>query len=328
MPRFRVISGIIKQLLIFLRLNFGQVFEFRFGAKMLALRGKRDRRSTLLDRYGQQFGYVMERHRVEAALMVAKQDAERSAKSARVAMIKAQTSDRAKSEFLANMSHELRTPLNAILGFSEIMKNEILGSMGVEQYKEYIRDIHESGAYLLDVITDILDISKVETGNLELAETEVDLSEAVGKSIRLVKERAQDAGVKLIAKTGELPLIYADERLVKQCLVNLLSNSVKFTPEGGKIEIRISRPENGGLAVAVADTGIGISQEDFERVLSPFGQVESAYSGTYEGTGLGLPITKALIELHGGTLTLESVVGAGTTITLSFPKERVLEPDA
>jgi signal transduction histidine kinase len=286
---------------------------------MLALRGKRDRRSSLLDRYGQQFGYVMERHRVEAALMVAKQDAERSAESARAAMIKAQTSDRAKSEFLANI---------AILGFSEIMKNEILGSLGVEQYKEYIQDIHESGAYLLDVISDILDISKVETGNLELAETEVDLNEAIGKSIRLVQERAQDAGVSLLGKVDEQSVIYADERLVKQCLVNLLSNAVKFTPEGGKIEIRVSRLENGGLSVAVADTGIGICPEDFDKVLSPFGQVESAYSGTYEGTGLGLPITKALLELHGGTLALESVVGVGTTITLSFPKERVLESDA
>jgi len=296
---------------------------------MLELRAKRDRRSTLLDRYGQQFGYVMERHRVEAALMVAKQEAERSAESARAAMIKAQTSDRAKSEFLANMSHELRTPLNAILGFSEIMRNEILGSLGVEQYKEYIRDIHESGTYLLDVISDILDISKVETGNLELAEAEVDLSEAIAKSIRLVQERAQDAGVKLITKTDETAsVIYADERLVKQCLVNLLSNAVKFTPEGGKIEVRVSRRQDGSLSVAVADTGIGISDEDFDRVLSPFGQVESAYSGTYEGTGLGLPITKALIELHGGTLALVSAVGVGTTVTLSFPKERILEPDA
>ena len=296
---------------------------------MLELRAKRERRSTLLDRYGQQFGYVMERHRVEAALMVAKQEAERSAESARAAMIKAQTSDRAKSEFLANMSHELRTPLNAILGFSEIMKNEILGSLGVEQYKEYIQDIHESGAYLLDVISDILDISKVETGNLELAESEVDLSEAIGKSIRLVQERAQDAGVKLNTKADKTDsVIYADERLVKQCLVNLLANAVKFTPEGGKIEVRVSRQQGGELSVAVADTGIGISDEDFDRVLSPFGQVESAYSGTYEGTGLGLPITKALIELHGGTLDLESAVGVGTTVTLSFPKERILEPDA
>lgn len=296
---------------------------------MLDFRGRRDRRSTLLDRYGQQFGYVMERHRVEAALMVAKQDAERAAESARAAMIKAQTSDRAKSEFLANMSHELRTPLNAILGFSEIMKNEILGSLGVEQYKEYIRDIHESGTYLLDVINDILDISKVETGNLELAESEVELGEAMGKSIRLVQERARDAGVNLVVQAAkELPLIYADERMVKQCLVNLLSNAVKFTPKGGKIEMRVNRPKDGGLSVSVADTGIGISEEDFDRVLSPFGQVESAYSGTYEGTGLGLPITKALIELHGGTLTLESVVGVGTTVTLTFPKERVLDADS
>ena len=272
---------------------------------MLELRARRDRRSSLLDRYGQQFGYVMERHRVEAALMVAKQDAERSAESARAAMIKAQTSDRAKSEFLANMSHELRTPLNAILGFSEIMRNEILGPLGVEQYKEYIRDIHESGNYLLDVISDILDISKVETGNLELAEAEVDLGEAIGKSIRLVQERAQDAGVKLLTNIDEaLTVIVADERLVKQCLVNLLANAVKFTAEGGKIEVTVGRSEDGGLTVCVADTGIGIAEEDFERVLSPFGQVESAYSGTYEGTGLGLPITKALIELHGGSLGL------------------------
>jgi signal transduction histidine kinase len=295
---------------------------------MLELRAKRDRRSTLLDRYGKQLGYVMERHRVEAALLVAKQDAERSADTARVSMIKAQTSDRAKSEFLANMSHELRTPLNAILGFSEIMKAELLGPLGTEQYREYIQDIHESGAYLLDVIGDILDISKVETGNLELAEGEVELAEVITKSVRLVQERAQDAGVNLKIEGKDVPIIYADERLLKQCLVNLLSNAVKFTPEGGKIEIRVDRAKDGCLIVRVSDTGIGIADQDFDKVLSPFGQVESAYSGTYEGTGLGLPITKALIELHGGSLTLESAVGVGTSVTLTFPKERVLEPDA
>jgi len=295
---------------------------------MLELRAKRDRRSTLLDRYGQQLGYVMERHRVEAALLVAKQDAERAADTARVSMIKAQTSDRAKSEFLANMSHELRTPLNAILGFSEIMKNEILGPLGTEQYREYIQDIHESGAYLLDVIGDILDISKVETGNLELAEGEVDLKEVINKSVRLVQERAQDAGVSLKIEGSEFPVIYADERLLKQCLVNLLSNAVKFTPDGGRIEIRVTRSKDADLVVRVSDTGIGIADEDYDKVLSPFGQVESAYSGTYEGTGLGLPITKALVELHGGSLSLESAVGVGTSVTLTFPKERVLEPDA
>ncbi|MDX1424526.1 MAG: HAMP domain-containing sensor histidine kinase [Kiloniellales bacterium] len=296
---------------------------------MLELRGRRDRRGTLLERYGKQFGYVMERHKVEAALTVAKQNAERAAEAARVAMIKAQTSDRTKSEFLANMSHELRTPLNAILGFSEIMKNEILGPLGAEQYKEYIRDIHESGTYLLDVINDILDISKVETGNLELAESEVDVGEVVAKSIRLVQERARDSGVKLIVTIDDdVPGIFADERMVKQCLVNLLSNAVKFTPQDGKVETVARSLVDGGLCVSVADTGIGICEEDFDRVLSPFGQVESAYSGTYEGTGLGLPITKALIELHGGHLALQSAVGVGTTVTLSFPKERILEPVA
>ena len=296
---------------------------------MLELRGKRDKRNSLLDRYGQQLGYIMERHRVEAALLVAKQNAEDSTETARRALVVAQASDRAKSEFLANMSHELRTPLNAILGFSEIMKDEMLGPLGTAQYREYIQDIHESGAYLLDVINDILDISKVETGNLEISEGDVDLDDVVKKSIRLVQERARDAGVALkIEHKGELPGLFGDERLLKQCLVNLLSNAVKFTPEGGKIAVHIRQPKRGGLCLAVSDTGIGISEEDFDRVLSPFGQVESAYSGTYEGTGLGLPITKALIELHGGSLTLESEIGAGTTVSLNFPKERILEPSA
>jgi signal transduction histidine kinase len=296
---------------------------------MFEVRDRRERRPTLLHSYGQQLGYVMERHRVETALMVAKYDAEKAAAAARTAMAKAQTSDRAKSEFLTNMSHELRTPLNAILGFSEIMKEELLGSLGVAQYREYVADIHESGSYLLDVISDILDISKVETGNLELSESEVQLDEVIRKSLRLVKERAQEAGVALDTEIeGDLPKLFADERLLNQCLVNLLSNAVKFTPKGGRVTVQVQRPEDGRLHLGVADSGIGISAEDFEKVLSPFGQVESAYSGTYEGTGLGLPITKALIELHDGALSLDSAVGVGTTITLTFPRERVIESAA
>ena len=174
-----------------------------------------------------------------------------------------------------------------------------------------------------------MDISKVETGKLELVEAEVDLQNVITKSVRLVQERALDAGVRLeIESEQKIPIFFADERLLKQCLVNLLANAVKFTPKDGKIVIRVGRDRDESLTVGVADTGIGISEENFEKVLSPFGQVESAYSGTYEGTGLGLPITKALTELHGGSLTLESAVGVGTTVTLSFPKERVLEPDA
>ena len=293
---------------------------------MFELRDRRDRRSTLLDSYGRQLGYVMERQRVEAALMVAKQDADHAAQEARHAMFKAQASDRAKSEFLANMSHELRTPLNAILGFSEIMKKELLGPVGTKQYLEYVADIHESGTYLLDVISDILDISKVETGNLELSESVVQLDEVIRKSVRLVQERAQEAGVALhIDIEGGPPRLEADERVLKQCLVNLLSNAVKFTPEGGRITIQVRHAEDGCLHLVVADSGIGIAEDDFEKALSPFGQVESAYSATYEGTGLGLPITRALIELHGGTISLDSAVGVGTTVTLIFPRERVLE---
>ena len=293
---------------------------------MFELRDRRDRRSTLLDSYGRQLGYVMERQRVEAALMVAKQDADHAAQDARRAMFKAQASDRAKSEFLANMSHELRTPLNAILGFSEIMKKELLGPVGTKQYLEYVADIHESGTYLLDVISDILDISKVETGNLELSESVVQLDEVIRKSVRLVQERAQEAGVALhIDIEGDPPRLEADERVLKQCLVNLLSNAVKFTPEGGRITVQVRHAEDGCLHLVVADSGIGIAEDDFEKVLSPFGQVESPYSATYEGTGLGLPITRALIELHGGTITLDSAVGVGTTVTLIFPRERVLE---
>ena len=296
---------------------------------MLELAGRRERRSTLLDRYGQQLGYIVERQRVEAALLVAKQDAEKSADAARTAMVDAQASDRAKSEFLANMSHELRTPLNAILGFSEIMRNEMLGSLGSDQYREYIQDIHESGTYLLDVINDILDISKVETGNLELSEDETDPGEVITKSVRLVKERARQKCIKVeFEDEAGAPVLFADERLLKQSVVNLLSNAIKFTPEEGRVVVRMARLEDGGLAIAVADTGIGISEDDFATVLSPFGQVESAYSGTYEGTGLGLPITKALTELHGGELALESALGVGTTVSLQFPKERVFDPES
>ncbi len=293
---------------------------------MLELGGRKDRRGTLLDRYGRQLGHIVERHRVEAALLVAKQEAERAAGIARAAMAEAQTSDRTKSEFLANMSHELRTPLNAILGFSEIMKKEMLGPLGTEQYRHYVEDIHESGRYLLDVIGDILDISRVEAGSLELAESEVNLGDTITKSMRLVQERAHEAGVSLRSEAnGALPLLLADGRLLKQCLVNLLSNAVKFTPKGGRITVTVQRPEAGGLLLGVVDTGIGITEDDIEKVLSPFGQVENAYSATYEGTGLGLPITKALIELHGGALILDSVPGVGTTATLAFPEERVLE---
>ena len=272
--------------------------------------------------------YAMERHRVEMAMLSTKRDAEQAARAASDAMVKAQTSDRAKSEFLANMSHELRTPLNAILGFSEIMKKELLGPVGTTQYREYANDIFESGTHLLGVINDILDISKIETGKVQLYESEVNLQDVVDKSQRLVRGRAYEKGITFSECRSEMPMLYADERILKQCIVNLLSNAVKFTDKGGKITVRVKRRDDGDLSIVVSDTGIGIPKEDFDIVLTPFGQVESAYSGTYEGTGLGLPITKAFVELHGGSLALESTPGIGTTVTLTFPEERVVETTA
>ena len=246
--------------------------------------------------------------------------------SLREAQHQAETANRTKSEFLANMSHELRTPLNAILGFSEIIKGQILGPLGNEAYCEYAQDIHESGTHLLEVINDILDISKVEAGKIELAEEEVDVPDLIEKSLRLVKERAQNGGIELkVDIEPDLPNLCADERLAKQCLINLLSNSVKFTPEGGKVTAAAWEEVDGRLAISIADNGIGIADEDIQRVLLPFGQVESAFSRNNQGTGLGLPLTKAFTELHGGTMEVKSSLGAGTEVIICFPVERVCE---
>ncbi len=247
--------------------------------------------------------------------------------SLRTAQRQAEMANRTKSEFLAAMSHELRTPLNAILGFSEIMKNQLMGPLGTPEYRDYASDIHDSGAHLLEVINDILDISKIEAGKLELREEQVSIKEIISKSVRLMKERAENAGLDItIDIEPDLPLLFADPRLVKQNLINLLSNATKFTPEGGHITVRAMVDDDGAIAIAVSDTGIGIAAEDIDHVLVPFGQVDSSLSRKYEGTGLGLPLVKSFIELHGGTLTIESTIGLGTTVTIRFPAERAVGP--
>ncbi|MDH5749137.1 MAG: ATP-binding protein, partial [Rhodospirillales bacterium] len=236
----------------------------------------------------------------------------------------AQESSRTKSEFLATMSHELRTPLNAIIGFSEIMTEQTFGALGNGKYGEYAVNIHESGHHLLDLINDILDVSKIEAGSLDIHPEDLSLEEVIETSVRLIRDRAQAANVTVEAELEEgLPLLSADSRRIIQILLNLLSNAVKFTPAGGRVVVRADcpRPEN-QIRLSVSDTGIGIAAEDIEKAMSPFGQVDGDLSRKYEGTGLGLPLTKGLVELHGGILLLSSRLGQGTTVTVLFPPER------
>jgi signal transduction histidine kinase len=236
----------------------------------------------------------------------------------------AERANRTKSEFLANMSHELRSPLNAVIGFSEIMKDELFGELGSAQYREYAYDIWQSGRHLLDVINDILDLSKVEAGKLELAESEINLGATIAGCMRLVSARAHQAGITLRSTVGGDDLqIRADERKLKQVLINLLTNSIKFTKSGGRVAVSIGRLPDSRLRIAVADTGIGISPADIPKALSAFGQVDSSLSRRHEGTGLGLPLSKALVELHGGELQIESEPGIGTTVSIVLPASSV-----
>ena len=237
----------------------------------------------------------------------------------------AESASAAKSQFLANISHELRTPLNAILGFSEIMKAEMFGPLGSPQYRGYAADIHHSGSHLLTVINDILDLSKIEAGKFELNEEDCDPVRLVRDAVRFVAERAASAGLGLQQRLAPgLPAVRADGRLIKQILLNLLSNAIKFTPDGGLVTVVAEMDREGGLSLSVADTGVGIAADQLERVLQPFTQVENTLTRTHAGTGLGLPLCKSLIELHGGRLVLESAVGRGTTVTIILPKERML----
>jgi two-component system cell cycle sensor histidine kinase PleC len=239
-----------------------------------------------------------------------------------VAMTRAEAANQAKSEFLANMSHELRTPLNAINGFSEIMAGEMFGPLGDQKYKGYAGDILKSGQHLLSLINDILDMAKIEAGKLTLHYEIVSLKEIVDDAARLMRGKIQEAGLSLLVDAPDLPDIEADHRGLKQVVLNLISNAVKFTPEGGQIVVALSRLDDERLRVSVTDTGIGIAPEDLARLARPFEQVEGQHSKTTQGTGLGLALTKSLIELHGGELTMESEPGRGTTVSFDLPIRR------
>jgi two-component system cell cycle sensor histidine kinase PleC len=235
----------------------------------------------------------------------------------------AQNESRDKSQFLANVSHELRTPLNAIIGFSEIIKNNLIETMDQQKLDDYINDIHASGIHLLSLINDILDYSKAEAGKLELEISEINANKLVHNCLRLVSTRAEKAEVTLLEAMPKKPLnVVTDSKKFKQILLNLLSNAIKFTPQGGVVRISawVDVIEK-SYVFEVRDSGIGIAAKDISRAMSPFGQVDSALSRKYEGTGLGLPLTKKFVEVMGGKFTITSEVGKGTTITFSLPQE-------
>ncbi len=240
-----------------------------------------------------------------------------------------EATSRAKSEFLANMSHELRTPLNAVIGFAEIIKNELLGPLSVPKYHEYANDIYESGRHLLELINDILDLSKVESGRDELHEENIAVADLLRPVMVLVRGRAEKSDVALdVQCPDDLPHLYADMRKMKQILVNLLTNAIKFTEPGGSVMLKTWCSPDSGYVFQIVDTGIGIALADIPKVLSVFGQVDSDLNRSHEGTGLGLPLTKSLAELHSGSLDLQSELGAGTTVTVRLPAERVAQEPA
>jgi two-component system, cell cycle sensor histidine kinase PleC len=266
-------------------------------------------RATVIDLKRSQT--ALERQAIELADLAEKYSDEKT---------RAEEANQTKSKFLANMSHELRTPLNAIIGFSEIMESGMFGTLGSEKYQEYCHDILTSGHYLLEVINDILDMSKIEAGRMKLDMEPLDLSKTLAESLRVVSGRADDKSLVLDADIGSTISVVADRRAIKQIIVNLLSNAVKFTPDGGRVVIR-SRLLRDSIVLMIADTGIGIAPHSLLRLGKPFEQVESQLTKTYHGSGLGLAIARSLTNLHGGSMRLRSKLGVGTVVSVSLPRD-------
>ena len=268
-------------------------------ARMVNWNGERVTLGTVAD--------VTQRHKAEERL--------------RAALNSAESANRAKSEFLAKMSHELRTPLNAIIGFSEVLGRETFGPLGHPRYNSYVEDIAVSGRHLLEMINDILDMSKIESGGYEINPVEADLKPLIAETIQVVRGQIEQQKLEFVLSIDpNIPTLYADRRAVRQILLNLLSNAIKFTPPHGRISIDARLNDQGGVSLSVADSGIGIEEDDLDDVLQPFNQGSNAHRTVQTGTGLGLPIVKSLVEMHGGRLIIESKRGAGTVVTVEFPK--------
>lgn len=276
----------------------------------------------LLESYCAQLGSLAEHRYSSLALLEAKQQAERAASVAHEAMLKAKTADRAKSNFLANMAHELRTPLNAIIGFSEVIRLDQIRMRA--NYSEYAGYIHDAGTILLDIINGILDLARIEAGHVSLQEEFVRLGGLLESTINTITPIAQRKFIEIDCNIQKpATMIYVDSTKFKQVMLNLLSNSVKFTEPRGRIQVQSMLHKSGDLVLSISDTGIGIPPEHIERIFQPFEQVADHLAREHQGTGLGLPIAKALIELHGGELLLSSQLGAGTTARLRLPGDRV-----
>ena len=283
------------------------------------------RQGSLIDRYSQQLGTLLGWRNHELALMAANMRAEQAAEAARLSMLSAEAANQAKTVFLASMSHELRTPLNAIIGFSEMMLANLGDQSLLEAHREYLRDIHNSGRHLSAVVSDVLEYARITAGQIDLREGEVDLGLCIEESLSMVRQAYQPKAQTVEKRLADgLPHLRADGTKLRQVLVNLLSNAIKFTPTGGEIRIEGDVTPRGQLAIDIVDTGVGIAPQNMNRIMLPFGQADHGLSRRHEGAGLGLPISRALIEQHGGSLELESEVGVGTRVKVRLPADRVL----